>query len=282
MPEIKKRDIAREPIKVVDQTAAASQHMKEALVKAKEKARENTPAKEETPEEYASDKITGSTETVFYSGMHLAQEVARSRRKASAKKADRAEDTKAAQPREPPRDQATEAGRRAAAKSAKKSAEEKRAAESSVGVAESEASVLPEPLAHSDPAAPSPPDEAASHQPEKAEAKSRIPGHRKKQKCNHLKALCPMKRKYCFQIPAQVKEPGISKTQPGHRTKSLSRAIMRYRRAQDPQSKRHKRLPMLRTRLQRTRRRLQAAPQLPQRKLHGPQLPRRKLSLLPS
>lgn len=179
MPEIKKRDILREPIKVVDQTAAASQHMKEALVKAKEKARENTPAKEETPEEYASDKITGSTETVFYSGMHLAQEVARSRRKAAAKKADRAEDTKGAQPREPPRDQATEAGRRAAAKSAKKSAEEKRAAESSVGVAESEASVLPEPLAHSDPAAPSPLGEAASHQMKKAEAKSKIPGHRK-------------------------------------------------------------------------------------------------------
>ena len=40
MPEIKKRDILREPIKVVDQTAAVSRHMKETLVKAKEKARE--------------------------------------------------------------------------------------------------------------------------------------------------------------------------------------------------------------------------------------------------
>ena len=109
MPEIKKRDIVREPIKVVDQTAAASRHMKEALVKAKEKAKENTPEKEESPEEYASDKITGSAETVFYSGMHLAQEAARSRKKATVKKADRAEDTKAAQPREQPRDQATEA-----------------------------------------------------------------------------------------------------------------------------------------------------------------------------
>ena len=178
MPEIKKRDIVREPIKVVDQTAAASRHMKEALVKAKEKARENTPTKEESPEEYASDKITGSAETVFYSGMHLAQEAARNRKKAAAKKADRVEDTKAAQPREPPRDQATEAGRKAAAKSAKKYAEEKRAAESSVGVAESGASVLPEPLAPSNPAAPST-GEAASHQPEKAEAKSRILGHRK-------------------------------------------------------------------------------------------------------
>ena len=64
MPEIKTRDIVREPIKVVDQTAAASRHMKEALVKAKEKARENSPAKEESPEEYASDKITGSAEKI--------------------------------------------------------------------------------------------------------------------------------------------------------------------------------------------------------------------------
>ena len=179
VPEIKKRDIVRDPIKVVDQTAAASRHMKEALVKAKEKARENSPAKEESPEEYASDKITGSAETAFYSGMHLAQEAARSWRKASAKKADRAEDTKAAQPREPPRDQATEAGRKAAAKSAEKTLEEKRAAESVARVPEPEASVLPEFLAPTNPAAPSPPGEAASRQPEKAEAKGKIPGHRK-------------------------------------------------------------------------------------------------------
>ena len=110
MPEIKKRDIVREPINVVDQTAAASRHMKEALVKAKEKARENTTAKEENPEEYASDKITGSAETAFYSGMHLAQEAARGRKKAAATRADRVEDNKAAQPCEQPRAQATEAG----------------------------------------------------------------------------------------------------------------------------------------------------------------------------
>ena len=178
MPEIKKRDIVREPIKVVDQTAAASRRMKEALVKAKEKSRENTTAKEESPEEYASDKITGSAETVFYSGMHLAREAARGRKKAAATRADRVEDNKAAQPCEEPRAQATEAGRRAAAKSAKKSAEEKRVAQSSVGVAESEASVLPEALAPSDPAAPST-GEAASHQPEKTEAKGKIRGHGK-------------------------------------------------------------------------------------------------------
>jgi len=179
VPEIKKRDIAREPIKVVDQTVAVSRHMKETLVKAKEKARENTTAKEESPEEYASDKITGSAETAFYSGMHLAREAARGRKKAAATRADRAEDTKGAQPREPPRDQATEAGRKAAAKSAKKSAEEKRAAESVARVPEPEASVLPEFLAPTNPAAPSPLGEAASRQPEKAEAKGKIPGHRK-------------------------------------------------------------------------------------------------------
>ena len=104
----------------------------------------------------------------------------------------------------------------------------------------------------------------------------------KRTRRNPLKALWPMKRKYCFQMAATVKEPGISKTRPGHRTKSLSRAIVRCRRAQEPQSKRHKSPPRQRTRPQRTRRRPQAAPLLPQRKPHEPQLPRRKLSLLPS
>ena len=195
MPEIKKRDIVREPIKVVDQTAAASRHMKEALVKAKEKAKENTPEKEESPEEYASDKITGSAESTFYSGLHLAQDVARSRKKAAAKKADRVEDTKATQPREQPRDQATEAGRKAAAKSAKKAAEEKRTVESTVDVPEPETSVSPESLTLSDPAAPSPLSEAASHQPEKAEApmRSRLAGSRRLRSSPHSqKAALPM------------------------------------------------------------------------------------------
>ena len=179
VPENNKPDIVREPIKGANQAAAASRLMRETLVKANEKARENTPAKEESPEEYASDKITDSAETVFYSGMHLAQEAARSRRKSATKKADRVEDTKAARPREPPRDQTTEAGRKAAAKSAKKAAEEKRAVESSTRVPEPEASVLPEPLAPTDPAAPSPLGEAASHQLEKAEAKGKISGYGK-------------------------------------------------------------------------------------------------------
>lgn len=207
MPEIKTRDIVREPIKVVDQTAAASRHMKEALVKAKEKARENSPAKEESPEEYASDKITGSAETVFYSGMHLAQEAARGRKKAAATRSDRVEDTKAAQPREPPRDQATEAGRKAAAKSAEKSLEEKRAAESAARVPEPEASVSPEPLAPSDPAAPSPPDKVASYQPEKAETKGRIPG-RKKTEVQLHESLLPHEKQVIFSDAGPGREAG--------------------------------------------------------------------------
>ena len=179
MPEIKTRDVVREQIKDQNQTAAASRLMRETLVKAKEKAKENTSAKEDSPEEYASDKITDSAETAFYSGMHLAQEAARSRRKAAAKKADWVEDTKDTQPREQPRDQATEAGRKAAAKSAKKSAEEKRAVESAARVPEPKTSVSPEPLAPTNPAAPSHLGEAASHQPEKAETKGRIPGRKK-------------------------------------------------------------------------------------------------------
>ena len=207
MPEIKTRDVVREQIKDQNQTAAASRLMRETLVKAKEKAKENTSAKEDSPEEYASDKITDSAETAFYSGMHLAQEAARSRRKAAAKKADWVEDTKDMQPREQPRDQATEARRKAAAKSAKKFAEEKRAVESAARVPEPKTSVSPEPLAPTNPAAPSHLGEAASHQPEKAETKGRIPG-RKKTEVQLSESLLSHEKQVIFSDAGPGREAG--------------------------------------------------------------------------
>jgi len=281
---MKKRDIVREPIKVVDQTAAASRHMKEALVKAKEKARENTTAKEESPEEYASDKITGSAETAFYSGMHLAQEAARSRRKASAK---RLIEWKILKLRSLVSRQGIRLLRREERRqrSLRKNLWKKNALRKAPRVYQS--------LKHQYRRYPLPPlvqrlhlllakQLRTSRKRPRQKVKYAATERQKRTRRNSLKALCPMKRKYCFQMGALVKEPRISKTRLGHRTKSLSRAIVRCRRAQEPQSKRHKSPPRLRTRLQRTQRRPQAAPQLLQRKPHGPQLPRRKLSLLQS
>ena len=233
MSEIKTRDVVREQIKDQNQTAAASRLMRETLVKAKEKARENTSAKEDSPEEYASDKVTDSVETAFYSGMHLAQEAARSRRKAAAKKADWVEDTKDTQPREQPRDQATEAGRKATAKSAKKFAEEKRAVESAARVPEPKTSVLPEPLAPTNPAAPSPPGEAASHQPEKAETKGRIPG-RKKTEVQLSESLLSQEKQVIFSDAGPGREAGKVKNAarpPNEVIKQSSRAMQAGARA---------------------------------------------------
>ena len=167
MPEIKTRDAVREQIKAPNQAAAASRLMRETLVRAKEKARENTSAKEESPEEYASDKITGSAETAFYAGMHLAQNMAQVRKKASEKSRDRTEESK-------PEDQATEASRKAAAKAAKKAAEEKREAARAVDMPEQEAPTIQDNPISTDPAAPSP-VEASAPQPEKTGAQGKAP-----------------------------------------------------------------------------------------------------------
>ena len=169
MPENKKPHIVREQIKAPNQAAAASRLMRETLVKAKERARENTSTKEDSPEEYASDKITGSAETAFYAGMHLAQNMVRDRKKASEKNRDRAEENKAEQPK----DQATEAGRKAAAKAAKKAAEEKREAANAADMPEQETPMIQDAHLPSDPEPP--PVEASAPQPEKAGTQGKAP-----------------------------------------------------------------------------------------------------------
>ena len=170
MSEIKTRDVVREQIKAPNQAAAASRLMRETLVKAKEKARENTSAKEDSPEEYASDKVTGSVETAFYSGMHLAQDMARVRKNLSEKNRDRVEENKAEQPK----DQATEAGRKAVAKAAEKAAEEKREAANAVDVPEQGTPMIQDAPIPFDPDAPSP-VEASPPQPEKTGAQGKAP-----------------------------------------------------------------------------------------------------------
>ena len=100
MPEIKTRDAVKGTIKAIDKSAVAAQSMKDTLVKAKEKAERSTRTKENSPEEYAANRITGSTEATVYGGVQLAKKAARKGKAAISEAKSNLEERKAAQPRE--------------------------------------------------------------------------------------------------------------------------------------------------------------------------------------
>ena len=79
MPETKTRDAVRGSIKALDKSAIVSKRMKDSLVKLKERSENSIRAKENSPEEYAGDKITGGTGIAVSGGIELAQKALRDR-----------------------------------------------------------------------------------------------------------------------------------------------------------------------------------------------------------
>lgn len=67
MPDIKVRDTVKGTIKAIDKSAVASERMKNAYVRTKEKAERSIHAAEGSPEEYAADRLSGGMETAAYS-----------------------------------------------------------------------------------------------------------------------------------------------------------------------------------------------------------------------
>lgn len=63
MPDIKVRDTVKGTIKTIDKSAVASERMKNAYVRTKEKAEHSIHAAEGSPEEYAADRLSGGMET---------------------------------------------------------------------------------------------------------------------------------------------------------------------------------------------------------------------------
>lgn len=63
MPDIKTRDVVKGTVKTLDKSAIASQRMKDAYVRTKEKAEHSVYAAESSPDEYAADRLSGGTET---------------------------------------------------------------------------------------------------------------------------------------------------------------------------------------------------------------------------
>ena len=70
MPDIKTRDVVRGSIKTLDRSALAGQRMKQAYIRTKERAAETAQPAQASPEEYASDRITGSVEVASHEGVH--------------------------------------------------------------------------------------------------------------------------------------------------------------------------------------------------------------------
>nr|WP_289706858.1 lysozyme family protein [Enterocloster clostridioformis] len=70
MPEIKTRDTVKGTIKTLDRAAVAGERMKEAYVRTKDKAEQGVYSADGSPEEYAADRFSGSTEAVTHEATH--------------------------------------------------------------------------------------------------------------------------------------------------------------------------------------------------------------------
>ncbi len=70
MADIKTRDAVKGTIKTIDKSAVAAERMKDAFIRTKEKAESSTSPTENSPEEYAADRVTGSAEAVTFGAAH--------------------------------------------------------------------------------------------------------------------------------------------------------------------------------------------------------------------
>ncbi|MEY8509711.1 CHAP domain-containing protein [Lachnospiraceae bacterium 42-17] len=70
MADIKTRDAVKGTIKTIDKAAVASERMKAAYAKTKDKAEQGYYADENSPTEYAADKVSHSSERVTEEGVH--------------------------------------------------------------------------------------------------------------------------------------------------------------------------------------------------------------------
>ena len=121
MADIKTRDAVKGTIKTIDKSAVAAERMKDAFIRTKEKAERSTSPTENSPEEYAADRVTGGAEAVTFGAAHefdkRGRKAVRDTKENISKTKDYLEQRKAAQPQE------------AAKKAAEKAQETARAAQ---------------------------------------------------------------------------------------------------------------------------------------------------------
>ena len=69
MPDIKTRTVVEKTVKTIDRAAVAAQRMKNAYVQVKEKAEQNEPADQESPEGYASGQVSDGMKNAASKGV---------------------------------------------------------------------------------------------------------------------------------------------------------------------------------------------------------------------
>ena len=104
MADIKTRDAVKGTIKTIDKSAVAAERMKDAFIRTKEKAERSTSPTENSPEEYAADRVTGGAEAITFGAAHefdkCGRKAVRDTKENISKTKDYLEQRKAAQPQE--------------------------------------------------------------------------------------------------------------------------------------------------------------------------------------
>ena len=77
MADIKTRDTSKGTIKTLDKAAIATQRMKQAYIQTKDKAEHSTHASENSPEEYASDRMESATDRAMHKTIEQGDRVGR-------------------------------------------------------------------------------------------------------------------------------------------------------------------------------------------------------------
>ena len=70
MPDIKTRDVVKGTVKTIDKSAVAAERMKDAYIRTKDKAEHGIYSADNSPNEYAADRITGSAESAVREAVH--------------------------------------------------------------------------------------------------------------------------------------------------------------------------------------------------------------------
>ncbi len=70
MPDIKTRDVVKSTVKAIDKSSTAAQRMKDAYIRTKRKAENSAHSAEDSPSEYAADRVSEGAETVLHETGH--------------------------------------------------------------------------------------------------------------------------------------------------------------------------------------------------------------------
>lgn len=117
MPQIKTRDVLKGTVKAIDKSAVAAQRMKDAYVRVKDKAEHGYYSAENSPEEYATDRVSTLSDSALHEAGHQLDKRGRKAVKETKDNISKAKDyfkqKKAEQPIQQAREQAKQAARTA-------------------------------------------------------------------------------------------------------------------------------------------------------------------------